>query len=43
MIDNLMDLTAQTYVRSDGIGQPEIDDEAADHAWEGDEVIATAS
>jgi vanillate monooxygenase len=33
MIDNLMDLTHETYVHSTSIGQPEIDETPCTHAW----------
>jgi vanillate O-demethylase monooxygenase subunit len=39
MIDNLMDLTHETYVHADSIGQPEIDEEAPVTQVEGDHVI----
>ncbi len=39
MVDNLMDLTHETYVHADSIGQPEIDEEAPVTKVEGDHVI----
>ena len=39
MVDNLMDLTHETYVHADSIGQPEIDEEAPVTTVEGDHVI----
>ena len=41
MIDNLMDLTHETYVHSDSIGQPEIDEAPPATRVEGDEVITS--
>ncbi|WP_230969468.1 aromatic ring-hydroxylating dioxygenase subunit alpha [Nitrogeniibacter aestuarii] len=39
MIDNLMDLTHETYVHSTSIGQPEIDETPCETRTVGDEVI----
>lgn len=39
MIDNLMDLTHETYVHADSIGQPEIDETPPSTRVEGDTVI----
>ncbi|MDF3935964.1 aromatic ring-hydroxylating oxygenase subunit alpha [Pseudomonas citronellolis] len=39
MIDNLMDLTHETYVHASSIGQKEIDEAAPQTRTEGDEVI----
>jgi vanillate monooxygenase len=39
MIDNLMDLTHETYVHSTSIGQPEIDETPCTTSVEGDQVI----
>ena len=39
MIDNLMDLTHETYVHATSIGQPEIDETPTKTTTEGDEVI----
>lgn len=39
MIDNLMDLTHETYVHATSIGQPEIEDEPPESFKEGDTVI----
>jgi len=41
MIDNLMDLTHETYVHSTSIGQKEIDEAAPATKTEGDEVITS--
>lgn len=41
MIDNLMDLTHETYVHADSIGQKEIDEAAPATRVEGDEVITS--
>jgi vanillate O-demethylase monooxygenase subunit len=41
MIDNLMDLTHETYVHSTSIGQKEIDEAAPTTTTEGDEVITS--
>ncbi len=41
MIDNLMDLTHETYVHSTSIGQKEIDEAAPTTRSEGDEVITS--
>ncbi len=41
MIDNLMDLTHETYVHSTSIGQPEIDETPCKTRSEGDEVITS--
>ncbi|MCX2524758.1 aromatic ring-hydroxylating dioxygenase subunit alpha [Larsenimonas rhizosphaerae] len=39
MIDNLMDLTHETYVHASSIGQPEIEEAAPETVVNGDEVI----
>ena len=39
MIDNLMDLTHETYVHATSIGQPEIDETPARSSVQGDEVV----
>ncbi len=39
MIDNLMDLTHETYVHATSIGQPEIDEAPCDTQVHGDQVI----
>ncbi|MFZ9733466.1 MAG: Rieske 2Fe-2S domain-containing protein [Burkholderiaceae bacterium] len=39
MIDNLMDLTHETYVHANSIGQPEIDETPSTTKVEGDQVI----
>ena len=39
MIDNLMDLTHETYVHSTSIGQPEIDETPTSTVTEGDRVV----
>ena len=39
MIDNLMDLTHETYVHATSIGQPEIDETPCTTSVEGDQVI----
>lgn len=39
MIDNLMDLTHETYVHATSIGQPEIEEVVAKTVTEGDQVI----
>jgi vanillate O-demethylase monooxygenase subunit len=39
MVDNLMDLTHETYVHASSIGQKEIDETPSDTRVEGDEVI----
>ena len=39
MIDNLMDLTHETYVHSTSIGQPEIDETPCETKVDGDQVI----
>jgi vanillate O-demethylase monooxygenase subunit len=39
MIDNLMDLTHETYVHSNSIGQPEIDESPCKTSVEGDKVV----
>ncbi|MFG6137851.1 aromatic ring-hydroxylating dioxygenase subunit alpha [Halomonas sp. B23F22_10] len=39
MIDNLMDLTHETYVHASSIGQPEIEEAAPVNRTEGDEAI----
>jgi vanillate O-demethylase monooxygenase subunit len=39
MIDNLMDLTHETYVHANSIGQPEIDEVPCTTTVEGDQVI----
>ncbi len=41
MIDNLMDLTHETYVHSTSIGQPEIDETPSRTVTEGDRVITS--
>ncbi|MFA7623818.1 MAG: aromatic ring-hydroxylating dioxygenase subunit alpha [Pusillimonas sp.] len=41
MIDNLMDLTHETYVHSDSIGQDEIDETPVETSVEGNEVITS--
>ena len=41
MIDNLMDLTHETYVHSTSIGQKEIDETPCNTRTEGDEVITS--
>ncbi len=41
MIDNLMDLTHETYVHATSIGQPEIEDAAPDTRVEGDSAITS--
>lgn len=41
MIDNLMDLTHETYVHANSIGQKEIDEAAPKTASDGDEVITS--
>jgi vanillate O-demethylase monooxygenase subunit len=41
MIDNLMDLTHETYVHADSIGQPEIDETPSQTRMVGDEVITS--
>jgi vanillate O-demethylase monooxygenase subunit len=41
MVDNLMDLTHETYVHADSIGQPEIEDVAPVTRVEGDHVITS--
>ena len=41
MIDNLMDLTHETYVHASSIGQPEIDETPCSTRTEGDEVITS--
>lgn len=41
MVDNLMDLTHETYVHASSIGQKEIDDTPCDTRLEGDEVITS--
>jgi vanillate O-demethylase monooxygenase subunit len=41
MIDNLMDLTHETYVHATSIGQPEIDETPCTTRTEGDEVITS--
>jgi vanillate monooxygenase len=41
MIDNLMDLTHETYVHSGSIGQKEIDDTPCKTSMEGNEVITS--
>ncbi|HEY9096755.1 MAG TPA: aromatic ring-hydroxylating dioxygenase subunit alpha, partial [Hydrogenophaga sp.] len=41
MIDNLMDLTHETYVHATSIGQPEIDETPCQTRTEGDEVITS--
>ena len=41
MIDNLMDLTHETYVHASSIGQPEIDETPTQTVTEGDTVITS--
>jgi vanillate monooxygenase len=41
MVDNLMDLTHETYVHASSIGQPEIDETPCVTRTEGDEVITS--
>ena len=41
MIDNLMDLTHETYVHSTSIGQPEIDETPCKTTVEGDQVVTS--
>ncbi len=41
MIDNLMDLTHETYVHATSIGQKEIDEAAPETKTEGDEVVTS--
>ena len=41
MIDNLMDLTHETYVHSTSIGQPEIDETPCKTVVNGDEVVTS--
>jgi vanillate O-demethylase monooxygenase subunit len=41
MIDNLMDLTHETYVHANSIGQKEIDEAAPTTRTEGDEVVTS--
>lgn len=41
MIDNLMDLTHETYVHASSIGQPEIEEAAPSTRVEGDEVVTS--
>src|SRR5512139_2327461 len=41
MVDNLMDLTHETYVHATSIGQPEIDETPCSTRVEGDEVITS--
>lgn len=41
MIDNLMDLTHETYVHAGSIGQPEIDETPCKTHTEGDEVVTS--
>lgn len=41
MVDNLMDLTHETYVHANSIGQKEIDEAAPKTTVEGDEVITS--
>ena len=41
MIDNLMDLTHETYVHATSIGQPEIDETPCTTRVEGDEVVTS--
>ncbi len=41
MVDNLMDLTHETYVHSTSIGQPEIDETPCKTSVEGDTVITS--
>ncbi|MEY3520818.1 MAG: Toluene-4-sulfonate monooxygenase system iron-sulfur subunit TsaM1 [Pseudomonadota bacterium] len=39
MIDNLMDLTHETYVHANSIGQPEIDETPSETKVDGDQVV----
>ncbi len=39
MIDNLMDLTHETYVHANSIGQPEVDETACETKVDGDRVV----
>ncbi len=39
MIDNLMDLTHETYVHANSIGQPEIDETPSETTVDGDQVV----
>jgi vanillate O-demethylase monooxygenase subunit len=39
MIDNLMDLTHETYVHANSIGQPEVDETACETHTDGDRVV----
>jgi len=41
MVDNLMDLTHETYVHSDSIGQVEIDEAPVSTHMEGDQVVTS--
>ncbi|GHB10182.1 aromatic ring-hydroxylating dioxygenase subunit alpha [Modicisalibacter luteus] len=41
MVDNLMDLTHETYVHASSIGQPEIEEAAPETKVNGDEVITS--
>ena len=41
MIDNLMDLTHETYVHASSIGQPEIEEAPVDTKVHGDEVVTS--
>ena len=41
MIDNLMDLTHETYVHADSIGQKEIDDAPVSTTADGDDVVTS--
>lgn len=41
MIDNLMDLTHETYVHASSIGQPEIEEAAPETTVNGDEVVTS--
>ena len=41
MIDNLMDLTHETYVHATSIGQPEIDETPCSTRTEGDQVVTS--
>ncbi|MCM2973376.1 aromatic ring-hydroxylating oxygenase subunit alpha [Larsenimonas suaedae] len=41
MVDNLMDLTHETYVHASSIGQPEIEESAPETKVDGDEVITS--
>ena len=43
LIDNLMDLTHETYVHEDSIGQPEIEEAAPETSINGDTVIVSRS